>query len=141
MFKVNSIEYNPNLLNFALLIFRVFVGAAMMSHGFPKLMMLFSGDKIEFVSFLGLNDSVSLGLAVFAEFVCSFFLILGLFTRLALIPLIIAMLYAFFGVHFHDEFGKMELALFYLVSYILLLVTGPGKFSVDGMTYKKRNAW
>lgn len=139
--KINSIEYNEGLLHIALLIFRVFLGVAMISHGLPKLMMLFSGEKIEFMSFLGLSEKFSLGLAVFAEFFCALFLILGLFTRLILIPLIIVMMVAAFGVHFSEGFGKMEHALLFLAGFLLLLVTGPGKYSVDGMTYKKNDGW
>lgn len=139
--KVNSIEYNQTLLDVGLLLFRVFISIAMITHGLPKLTMLFSGEKIEFMSFLGLSPSFSLGLVVFAEFFCSIFLILGLFTRITLIPLIIVMIVAAFGVHLADGFGEMEHALLFLAGYILLLITGPGKYSVDGMTYKKNDGW
>ncbi|WP_297984551.1 DoxX family protein [uncultured Chryseobacterium sp.] len=139
--KINSIEYNQTLLDVGLLIFRVFLGVALITHGLPKLTMLFSGEKIEFMSFLGLSPEFSLGLVVFAEFFCAIFLILGLFTRVSLIPPIIVMLVAAFGVHLKDGFGEMEHALLFLAGFIILLITGPGKFSVDGMTYKKNDGW
>jgi putative oxidoreductase len=60
----------------ALLVVRVFIGFAMLSHGFPKLQMLIDG-KSDFYDFLGMGPQISLGLTVFAEFVCSIFLILG----------------------------------------------------------------
>ncbi|MDR2205889.1 MAG: DoxX family protein [Flavobacteriaceae bacterium] len=138
MANINSTAYNPKLLNFGLFIFRAFVGCTMLTHGIPKMMNLFSGEKIQFMNFLGLSSEISYGLVVFAEVVCSFLLILGLFTRIALIPLIIAMLVAV-GFHWNEEFKEMEPAAFYLASYILLMISGAGKISVDGMTEKKKN--
>ena len=44
---------------------------------------------------------------------------LGLFTRLSAIPLIITMLVAWLMVHISDPFGDMELPVFYLVSYVV----------------------
>jgi putative oxidoreductase len=41
------------------------------------------------------------------------------------------MFVAAFIAHGPDPFGKKELALLYLVIYILLLVAGSGKYSVD----------
>lgn len=83
---MNNLNSNSNtvLKDIVLLAVRVFIGFAMLSHGFPKLQMLIEGGKVEFFDFLGLGAKISLGLTVFAEFVCSILLILGLFTRIAL---------------------------------------------------------
>ncbi|EFK35054.1 DoxX [Chryseobacterium gleum] len=123
-----------------LLVVRVFVGFAMLSHGFPKLQMLLEGGKIEFFDFMGLGPQVSLILTVFAEFVCSILLILGLFTRVALGFLIFTMIIAGFIVHGADPFEKRELALVYLSVYLLLMVIGAGKVSVDHMIEKRKRA-
>jgi putative oxidoreductase len=42
--------------------------------------MLLSG-KIEFINFFGIGEKTSLILAVFAEVLCSLFVLMGLFTR------------------------------------------------------------
>ncbi len=123
-----------------LLVVRVFVGFAMLSHGFPKLQMLLEGGKIEFFAFMGLGPQISLILTVFAEFVCSILLILGLFTRVALGFLIFTMIIAGFIVHGADPFEKRELALVYLSVYLLLMVIGAGKVSVDHMIEKRKRA-
>ncbi|MEF9478597.1 DoxX family protein [Chryseobacterium sp. RRHN12] len=123
-----------------LLVVRVFVGFAMLSHGFPKLQMLLEGGKIEFFDFMGLGPQISLILTVFAEFVCSILIILGLFTRVALGFLIFTMVIAGFIVHGGDPFEKRELALVYLSVYLLLLVIGAGKVSVDHMIEKRKRA-
>ncbi|SEH32180.1 DoxX family protein [Chryseobacterium culicis] len=123
-----------------LLVVRVFVGFAMLSHGFPKLQMLLAGGKIEFFDFMGLGPQISLILTVFAEFVCSILLILGLFTRVSLGFLIFTMIIAGFVVHGADPFEKREMALVYLSVYLLLMVIGAGKISVDHMIERRKRA-
>jgi putative oxidoreductase len=81
--------------------------------------------------------TLSLVLAVFAEFFCSLFLIAGLATRLAAIPLIVTMSVAAFIVHAEDAFGVKEMALLYLVIYVVLLIAGAGKYSIDRWIDKK----
>lgn len=123
-----------------LLVVRVFIGFAMLSHGFPKLQMLIGGGKIEFYDFIGLGPQISLILTVFAEFVCSILLILGFFTRISLGFLIFTMIVAAFMVHGADAFDKREMSLVYLSVYLLLLVFGAGKVSVDHMIEKRKRA-
>ncbi len=79
------------------------------------------------------GQALYMGLAIFAEVVCSTLLIAGLFTRLAALILAITMATAFFFVHKSALVGPQsgELAMVYLVAYVTLLFTGPGKFSVD----------
>ncbi|MBH1959819.1 MAG: DoxX family protein [Flavobacteriia bacterium] len=133
-----STKSNPLLIDIVLLFIRIFVGFAMLSHGYPKLQDLLSGEEIQFFSFLGLSDKTSLILAVFAEFVCSIFIILGLFTRFAVFFLIITMAVAGLIVHGGDPFQKREASLLYLSVYLMLFAFGPGKYSVDAMIGRKR---
>ncbi len=133
-----STKSNPMIIDIVLLVTRIFVGFAMLSHGYPKLQDLLSGEEIQFFSFLGLSDKTSLILAVFAEFVCSIFIILGLFTRFAVFFLIITMAVAGLIVHSGDPFQKREASLLYLSVYLMLFAFGPGKYSVDAMIGRKR---
>ena len=133
-----STKSNPLIIDIVLLVTRIFVGFAMLSHGYPKLQDLLSGEEIQFFSFLGLSDKTSLILAVFAEFVCSIFIILGLFTRFAVFFLIITMAVAWLIVHSGDPFQKREASLLYLSVYLMLFALGPGKYSVDAMIGRKR---
>ena len=137
-----STRSNPLLVDIVLLVIRIFVGFAMLSHGFPKLQELLSGQEIQFFSFLGLSDKTSLILAVFAEFVCSIFIILGLFTRFAVFFLVITMAVAGLIVHGGDPFQKKETSLLYLSVYMMLFAFGPGKYSVDYMiSRKEEDTW
>ncbi|WP_346862430.1 DoxX family protein [uncultured Draconibacterium sp.] len=121
--------YSTNA-SIGLLLLRVSAGGFMLTHGYPKLQRLLAGE-FQFGDPLGLGPEVSLVLAVFAEVVCSILLVLGLGTRLATIPLIVTMAVAAFIAHGADPFGRKELALMYLVSYVVLLLNGAGKFSMD----------
>lgn len=136
-FKSNSSSVPKDIILFVV---RVFVGFAMLSHGFPKLQMLLEGGKIEFYNFLGLGPLVTLVLTVIAEFACSILLILGLFTRISLGFLVFTMVIAAFMVHGADPFEKREMSLIYLSVYLLLMAFGAGKVSVDHMIEKRRRA-
>jgi len=135
-----SVKSNPFLIDIALLIVRIILGFSMLSHGYPKLQMLLSGDEIKFFDFLGMGPKISLILTVFAEFVCSIFVILGLFTRWATFFLAFTMLIAVLVVHGPDGFDKKELGLLYLSILLLLFTFGPGKYSVDGMISNRRKS-
>ena len=137
MRRIFSTSFSPSNIHTALLLLRVVVAAFMLTHGLPKLMNMMSGNS-KFGDPLGLGKDLSLGLTVFAEFVCAILLMLGLATRLALIPLIITMLVAAFVAHADDPFGKKEMALLYLVVFITLLITGPGKYSIDNALGRNR---
>ena len=136
MKNLNTTGYNKTLLDWALLALRIFVGVGMLTHGFPKLMMLLSG-KIEFINFFGIGEKTSLILAVFAEVLCSLFVLMGLFTRFTVFPLIITMLVAVFVVHNNDPFAKQEMALLYLFHYLLIFIAGHGNISIDRMISRK----
>lgn len=118
-------------IGLGLLVLRVSAGVLMLMHGLDKLsdftMIVNTG---QFIPVFG-SVALGLGLAVFAEVFMSVLLILGVLTRLAVIPLIATMSVAVFFVHLHDPFSNMEPALFYLFTYIALLLAGPGKYSVD----------
>lgn len=131
---------NPIVVDIVLLLVRVFVGFAMLSHGYTKLQLLLEDDEIKFFDFLGLGPQISLILTIFAEFVCSIFLILGLFTRISLGFLIFTMIVAGFVVHSADPFEKRELSFIYLSVYLLLLAFGAGRISVDHMIAERRRA-
>lgn len=135
MKKLLSTHYSAGAFNTALLVLRVALGGLMMKHGYDKLIH-FAQYKAKFINFMGIGQTTSLALVVFAEFFCALFIIIGLFTRLATIPLIVAMCVALFKAHNSDFMGEGEMATLYLAGYITLLIVGPGKVSVDGMIGK-----
>lgn len=135
-----SSKTNLVIIDIVLLVVRLFVGFAMLSHGFPKLQLLLEGGDPKFFNFLGMGSYISLILTVFAEFVCSILLILGFFTRITVGILMFTMAIAAFVIHGGDAFGKQELSLLYLVNYVMIMTFGAGRISIDGMIEKKRKA-
>jgi putative oxidoreductase len=124
-------------IDIALLIARVGIAALMLTHGIPKLMMLFSGAPIQFPAVFGMSAQFSLVLTVLVEVFGSIFLIAGLFTRLAVIPLIGTMLVAALLIHSADPLSAKEPALLYLTTYLVLFFAGAGKYSVDYLLQKR----
>lgn len=135
MKRILSTKYAPGAFNFTMFVLRLGLGVLMLHHGYDKLIR-FNTMKYSFINFLGMGSTLSLTLDVFAEFFCSIFLILGLFTRLAVIPILIAMSVALFQVHHGQLFGAGERAAIYIACSIAILFCGPGRISVDGMIGK-----
>jgi len=131
MRKLFSTSTSDNAFSFAMLILRLGVGSSMMiNHGLDKLMH-FAQKAPRFADPFHIGSTTSLSLVVFAEFFCAAFIILGLFTRLACIPLIIDMSVALFFAHKGAFFGVGESAGLFLSCFVTLLFTGPGKVSLD----------
>lgn len=132
MRKLFSGKLNPGLVHFSLLLLRVSTGLLILMHGIPKLehfneMSLVFGDPLH------IGSELSLILVIFAEVGCAVFLIVGLFTRLMILPLLIEMVVILLKIHNHSPFHMQELDWHYLIACIIILVCGPGKVSVDGM--------
>ncbi|MBN8822773.1 MULTISPECIES: DoxX family protein [unclassified Spirosoma] len=124
-------------VNSATLWLRLGLGIAMIPHGYDKLTH-FADYQGSFMSFLGLSHSVSLALAIGAEFFCSILLMLGLLTRPALIPLIITAIVIVFVAHEGDIAGDGSAGFLLLVGYLTCLLLGPGAFSLDATISKQR---
>ncbi|PKP22281.1 MAG: DoxX family protein [Bacteroidetes bacterium HGW-Bacteroidetes-22] len=120
-----------------LLLIRLGFGFMMLlGHGWIK-GMNFGLMSSSFPDPLGVGHATSILLAVFAEVVCSVLVITGLFTRAALIPLVVTMLVAFFSVHGGDPFAVRELSMVYLLVFITLFLAGPGRYSIDHYLQRK----
>ena len=126
----------PRRYNLALLILRLLFGGLLMWHGVSKVMM-FEELSASFPDPIGLGGGLSLYLTIFVEVVCSVAVIFGAFYRLALVPIICAMAVAMFVVHRGDAFAAKELALIFLVVFVLMFVMGAGAYSLDNIIAKR----
>ncbi|MGQ2983354.1 DoxX family protein [Flavobacterium sp.] len=128
------------LYDTALLLVRITVSCLIMTHGLQKLTMLLAPDTVQFPDPIGIGVVPSLILAIFAEVVCSFLIIIGVATRLSCIPLIVTMFMAIFYVHAPDPLEAKELPVLYLLVFVVFFVTGAGKFSVDFLIRKNKKS-
>jgi putative oxidoreductase len=116
--------------NSGLLILRVAFSIGLMTHGYGKFLRVINGN-FKFSDPLGIGTSLSLILASFGEFIAPIFIIVGWKTRLFSIFPAFTMLVAFTIVHDGDPFSRKEKSLMYLIAFIAIYFTGPGKYSVD----------
>lgn len=137
-----KIASRETLNSVGLLIMRIWIGGAMLlAHGWPKV-STFSDRLQTFADPLGIGSPASLVMAIFAEVLCAILVMLGLGTRLAAVPLLFAMIMAAFIVHGADPWAKKEFALLYAVPFLMLMLTGPGRYSLDHLLLKKyRPSW
>ncbi|HTH31881.1 MAG TPA: DoxX family protein [Lacibacter sp.] len=140
MKKLVSINISQKGIDLAILLTRITAAVLMLSHGLPKLGMLLSGNAGQFPAVLGMSGELSLTLTVFAEVICSVFILFGFGTRLAVIPLIITMLVAVLYIHSADPFAKQEPGLQYLILYVILFITGSGKYSLDYLLQRRKQS-
>lgn len=126
------------VVSLLILALRVFFGVLFFTHGLDK-MVNFNTLSETYPSVLGFGSYMTLMVSIFCEFACSLFLIAGLMERIILLPMIASMAVAFFDVH-DGMFPEGELSLIYLILFVVLLLTGPGRYSVDyliDMKFKK----
>jgi putative oxidoreductase len=135
MRKLLSTNYSSGAFNTAILLLRLVAAGLMLKHGYDKLTD-FDGTVQHMPTLFGMSQKVCAILVIFAEFFCSLFLIIGLFSRFACIPLIITMIVALVKVHHNDFLGEGQMAALFLGCYVVILLVGPGKISVDSMIGK-----
>ena len=117
----------------ALLLLRLVAGFAFLLHGWPKIQNLTSwGSELQI-------PALFQALAAIAEYGGGLAYVLGLLTRLGALGVFIDMAVAVI-MHFfvlgdpfvHPTGGRsFELASIYLLTSLLLMTTGPGRFSLD----------
>ena len=128
--KYLSAELVPARVNLGLLVLRISLGGMMLTHGFPKFTRVLSGN-FQFADPLGLGSEISLLMAVSAEFIGSLMVITGLGTRFGAALGAITMAVAGFIHHAPDPFGTKEKPFLYLAGYIVLMIAGGGKHSIE----------
>ncbi len=132
--KLNNLKDLPPLL------FRL-----ILSYGFyePATKKLGNIDQIAqwFASMNFPFPTLNAYLATATETAGFILLFIGLGTRIITIPLMIVMLVAIFTVHIGNGFAAgnngFEIPLYYFLMLASLLITGPGKISLDSLIEKK----
>jgi putative oxidoreductase len=91
-----------------------------------------------FKDYTGLGIKMSYNLVIFAEFFCGILVTIGLFTRLAVIPILITMIVVIFVALKDKGFNDKQLPFLYLILSLVIFVLGSGKYSVDALLFKRK---
>ena len=138
-----------------LLVLRLGMGGYLATHGWGKLQMVLAGRFDQFGDPIGLGAGPSLVLVMIAEFFCALLVAVGLATRYAAVPPVIAMAVAALVVHGADpwtmgkaaelfmsgtaeSWASKEPALMFLVAFLALIFTGAGRYSLDALIGRRR---
>lgn len=134
-----SVSRPTGAFDLATLLLRAGLGILMIpTYGYTKLIN-FNAKKGEFYNLFGIGSEISMALAIFAEVMCSILLIMGLFTRLATIPLMFTMVVVI-SIHDWQVFNKHELAPLFLLGFATVLLLGPGRYSLDALITRPHKA-
>jgi len=112
----------------ALLFLRVTAALLLLQvHGLPKL--LHWQSELQYIEDpFDLGATPTLALAVFAEVLCPILLILGVFARLACLPVIAVLLVALLFVHPQWSLEEGQFAWWMLILFTTLAIGGPGAY-------------
>lgn len=141
MKKVIQTLTNPfpsdTLFQVALLIFRVLLSVEMIyAHGLKKI-----GIGVEVAEVvpnpMNFPESINNLFAISANIFFPILIIFGIFTRLAVLPILAVTLTGYFVLHFNDAPLVKDAPFIYSLSYLLILILGAGKYSVDYYLFKK----
>ena len=117
--------------NIALLLIRiVFAGSMLYGHGLSKFYRLIEGN-LSFANPIGIGEAPTLVLAVFSEFLAPLFILVGYKTKIFSFFPAATMFVAAFIVHLSDPFARKEKAILFLIGFIVIMMMGPGKYSID----------
>lgn len=117
--------------NAALLAFRVLLAIELFRvHGMKKFRVE-NGQKEHVPNPLHLPEKLNGLVATFSDTVIPFFIILGLGTRLAVLPTIGVTAIGYFVVHRNDSLEVRDVPYMYTLSLLLLLALGSGTYSLD----------
>ena len=135
--SITNIDVPAARFHITLLFFRIAVALELMlAHGLKKIGVgVAEAEKVP--NPFHLPDAFNQLFAEASNLFFPVFVILGLFTRLAVLPVLAVTLVGYFVVHLHDPILEKDMPFMYSVAYLLLLSFGPGKYSIDYLINKK----
>jgi len=126
--------------NGAFLLMRVWLGIAMIIHGYKSVIGGEMAGFVEYIDSFGIPAPEIMGwLAKGSEFLGGIFLILGLFSKISALFIFITMLVATFVVHKGALIGSPgELTWCYLLISLAIMIQGAGKISFDHLIVTRK---
>ena len=136
--KNKLLSHRPLHTDLGILLLRLVFGGLFIYIGYGKIEH-YDQYMPMFKDYTGLGIKMDYNLVIFAEFFCGILVAIGLWTRLAVIPIMITMIVVVFvalkGLGFNDK----HLAFLYLLLSLVIFVLGSGKYSADTLLFKRRS--
>ena len=144
MKNILQMKFFPANTDAALLALRVInITAMFLKHGQHKI-FAFSTLAARFPDPVGIGRFPSFIFSIFADVICAILMVIGLGTRwaalISFINLIVAWIFYHHFLFMGPNADRGELVVLYLGSTLTLLFAGPGKYSVDALISKHREA-
>jgi putative oxidoreductase len=128
-------DAGSHLNNVALLLFRVLLAVELFRvHGLKKF-RLENGQREHVPNPLHLPEKLNGTVAALSDTVAPFLVMLGIGTRLAVLPVIGVTAIGYFVVHRKDSAEVRDVPYMYTLSFLLLLFMGAGAYSLDQYLY------
>ena len=124
-------DAGSDINNIALLVFRILIAVELFRvHGMKKFRVE-NGEREHVPNPLHLPEKLNGLVATFSDTVVPFFIILGLGTRLFILPTIGVTAVGYFVVHRKDSLEVRDVPYIYTVALLFLLALGAGTYSLD----------
>ena len=129
-------EPKATIVDVGLLYLRVSASLLMLGvHGLPKVLHYASQAALIEDPF-HLGRTFSMAFAIFAEVICPPLVILGIATRLAVLPILIVTLVALAFVHRDWTLAEGQFAWMLLILFGTLAIAGPGRIRPGALTQR-----
>ena len=123
-------------LDAGLLLFRRLAGFALLGvHGWEKIAH-YEAEVRSIPDPFGLGGEVNVAIAIFSDVFCALLVMGGLFTRLASLAVMSTTLVGLLFVHINDPWHGRDVPMVYSIMFLVILLLGPGKYSLDGALSK-----
>ncbi len=130
-------DLGSTLNNAAMLGFRVLLALELFRvHGMKKFRVE-NGQREHVPNPLGLPDKLNGLVATVADTVVPFLLMLGVATRLVILPTIGVTAIGYFVVHRKDSLEVRDVPYVYTLCLLFILLIGAGRFSIDSLLFLK----
>jgi len=135
--KITHIYPSDRVVDLSLLMFRISLSVELMvAHGLKKLGVGVAAAE-QVPNPLHLPEAFNSLFADAANLVFPVFVIFGLFTRLAVLPILAVTLTGYFVLHWNDALLIKDTPYMYSLCYLFILAVGAGKYSLDSFFHKK----
>ncbi|MCL9806979.1 DoxX family protein [Flavobacterium amniphilum] len=125
-FKESSVSFDLSIL-----FFRVVISLQLIVvHGLKKIGI---GTEIaeKVPNPFHFPELINQSFAICSSILFPLLVIIGLYTRLATIPILIVTLSGYFIVHWNDTLLERDVPFMYSICFLLIFLTGPGKYALD----------